>query len=105
MLLSFSMLYENYGIKLAHKSNSNKVITGFVLSIIVSIIMFTPFKLTETIIFDVRSVILSILGLFFGLVPTLITAVTVILIRIHLGVDCLYLGIAVISSASAIGLL
>jgi len=105
LLLSFSMLYEYYWIKLDHKSISSKIITGLVLSIIVSIIMFTPFKLTETIVFDVRSVLLSISGLFFGLVPTLITALTAILIRIYLGGDGMYMGIAVISSASAIGLL
>lgn len=105
ILLSFSMLYEYYWIKLNHKNVSSKIITGLVLSIIVSIIMFTPFKLTESIIFDVRSVLLSITGLFFGLVPTLITALTAIFIRIYLGGDGMYMGIAVISSASAIGLI
>ncbi|NMD00259.1 MAG: response regulator [Bacteroidales bacterium] len=104
ILLSFSMLYEYYWIKLETKSLKSKIITGMMLSLAVSIIMFTPFKLTETIVFDVRSVLLSIAGLFFGIIPTLMAVITSLLIRIHMGGDGVYMGIAVILSSSGIGL-
>lgn len=104
ILLSFSMLYEFYWIKLETKRLKSKVITGIMLSFAISIIMFTPFKLTETIVFDVRSVLLSISGLFFGIIPTVFAVVTSLLIRIHLGGEGIYMGIAVILSSSGIGL-
>jgi len=105
IVLSFSMLYEYYWIKLNQRTIKNEIITGLVISLAVSIIMFTPFKLTDTIVFDVRSVLLSISGLFFGFIPTFLAMLTSLAIRLHMGGDGVYMGIAVIFSSSAIGLL
>jgi len=105
ILLSFSMLYEYYWIKLPQRTLKNDIITGLVISIAVSIIMFTPFKLSETIVFDVRSILLSISGLFLGFIPTFLAMLTSLVIRLYMGGDGVYMGVAVIISSASIGLL
>ncbi|NSW46051.1 MAG: response regulator [Bacteroidales bacterium] len=105
ILLSFSMLYEYYWIKLNQRNLKNDIITGTVISIAVSIIMFTPFKFSETIVFDVRSILLSISGLFFGFIPTFLAMLTSLVIRLNMGGDGVYMGVAVIISSASIGML
>ncbi|HKI88597.1 MAG TPA: LytS/YhcK type 5TM receptor domain-containing protein, partial [Draconibacterium sp.] len=65
ILLASAMIYEYIWIK---NENSNKilpkVISGLILGGICVILMFTPWTLIPGILFDTRSVLLSITGLF-----------------------------------------
>ncbi|PKP18412.1 MAG: hypothetical protein CVU05_13555 [Bacteroidetes bacterium HGW-Bacteroidetes-21] len=106
ILLALSMLYENFWI------NSNepkkffvKLISGLVISCIGLVLMYTPWTLVPGIVFDTRSVLISITGLFFGTIPTLIVMITTGLFRIGIGGDGQWMGVAVILSSGAIGLL
>ena len=76
ILLAFSMLYEYVWIKdEKKKSFLAKLITGIVLGCIGIVIMRTPWILRPGIVFDTRSIMLSISGLFFGAVPTIIAII------------------------------
>ncbi len=106
ILLAFSMLHEEFWIKKKNtKTIMFKVITGFILGGIGIVIMLTPWTFAPGIIFDTRSVMLSISGLFFGAIPTIIAMVITGIFRYSNGGDGVWMGIAVILSSGIIGLL
>ena len=106
VLLAFAMLYENFWVKNENsKSIGAKIIMGFILSGIGVVLMFTPWTWTPGMIFDTRSVMISIAGLFFGTIPTIITMTITGIIRLLIGGDGKWMGIAVIISSGIIGLL
>lgn len=106
LLIAFSMLYQNVWIKNeASKSISAKILAGLVLSSIGIILMFTPWMMVPGITFDMRSVLLSVSGLFFGPIPTIIAMFTTGVVRLYIGGDGLNMGLAVILFSGSIGLL
>ncbi|MCF8391705.1 MAG: hypothetical protein K9H12_13485, partial [Bacteroidales bacterium] len=100
ILLAFAMLYENFWIKDDdYKSTGKKIIIGLILSGIGVVLMFTPWSWVPGIVFDTRSVMISISGLFFGTLPTIITMVITSAVRLMIGGDGQWMGIAVIISS------
>ena len=105
ILLAFSMIYDYWWIKNDEsRSLLNKILTGFVIGIIGIILMLTPWILIPGIVFDTRSVVLSVSGLFFGALPTLIAILITGIFRLTLGGDGVGMGIAVIVLSGAIGI-
>lgn len=106
ILLTFSMLYENMWLKKeSAKKLSNKLLAGVILGAIGIVLMFTPWKAAPGIVFDTRSILLSVSGLFFGGIPTICAVIITGTLRIIQGGDGLWMGLAVISSSGAIGVL
>ncbi|MDO9512894.1 MAG: LytS/YhcK type 5TM receptor domain-containing protein [Bacteroidales bacterium] len=106
ILLAFAMLYETFWIKNEDsKSLGVKILIGLILSGIGVVLMFTPWIWEQGIVFDTRSVMISISGLFFGPIPTIITMAITSIVRLIIGGDGQWMGIAVIISSGTIGLL
>ena len=82
-----------------------QVVTGTILGLIGAALILTPWMLTQGIIFDTRSVLLGISGLFFGLIPTLIAMLITGAFRLNMGGAGASMGIAVILTTGSIGLL
>ncbi|MDO9137989.1 MAG: ATP-binding protein, partial [Lutibacter sp.] len=82
-----------------------KIIVGLVLSCIGIILMSTPWMMVPGISFDMRSVLLSVAGLFFGPIPTVIAMLVTGLVRLSIGGAGLWMGLAVILLSGSIGLL
>lgn len=105
ILLAFSMIYDYWWIKNDESKNLlNKILTGFVIGVIGIVLMLTPWILVPGIVFDTRSVVLSVSGLFFGALPTLIAMLITGIFRLTLGGDGVWMGIAVIALSGAIGI-
>jgi PAS domain S-box-containing protein len=106
VLLAFAMLYENIWLKNeATKSFWTKIIAGLILGGIGVVLMFTPWTFVPGIVFDTRSVMLCVSGLFFGPIPTIITMIITGIVRVIIGGDGVWMGLAVILSSGTIGLL
>lgn len=106
ILLSFALLYDYFWISSTKKKSlTKKFFSGLIIGAITLILMLTPGVLSPGLVFDTRSVILSISGLFFGIIPTAIAVIIASLYRIFLGGDGVYMGTAVIITAGAIGVL
>jgi PAS domain S-box-containing protein len=106
ILLAFAMIYENFWIKDDdYKSTGKKILIGLILSGIGVVLMYTPWSWVPGIVFDTRSVMISISGLFFGPIPTIITMFLTSIVRLIIGGDGQWMGIAVIISSGTIGLL
>lgn len=106
VLLVFSMLYDYSWIKTeTPKSIFAKILIGLIIGLIGIILMLTPWTLIPGIVFDTRSIMLSVSGLFFGAVPTLIAILITGLYRFSMGGDGIWMGIAVIIISGSIGIL
>jgi PAS domain S-box-containing protein len=82
-----------------------KMITGILVGIIGVVLMLTPWELAPGLVFDTRSVLLGIAGLFFGPIPTIIAVVITGAFRLFMGGEGQWMGVAVIISSGGIGLL
>ncbi|WP_428623074.1 EAL domain-containing protein [Sedimenticola sp.] len=104
LLLALAVIYEVLGLtQLAHK-RWREVSTGLLVGVTGVVLMLTPWELAPGIFFDTRSVLLSLCGLFFGWVPTLIAALIIGSVRVLQGGDGMMTGIAVIVSMALVGL-
>jgi PAS domain S-box-containing protein len=82
-----------------------QILMGILYSFFVVIVMNNPLHFTEGVIFDCRSIILSITGLFGGPLPAVMAAITAASFRISQGGGGALMGVLVIISSSAIGVL
>jgi len=105
VLLAFAMLYENFWLR-NHKLKGiiSQTVAGLVLGIIGIVLMFTPWTLMPGVVFDVRSVMLAVSGVFFGPIPTLIAMVLAGCTRFFMGGDGMWMGIVTVVSSGAIGI-
>jgi signal transduction histidine kinase/CheY-like chemotaxis protein len=106
ILLAFSLVYDYWWNKNNEPKNIlNKILTGFVIALIGIVIMLTPWILIPGLVFDTRSVMLSVSGLFFGTLPTAIAIIITGIYRLSVGGDGVWMGLAVIVSSGITGLL
>ncbi len=77
--------------------------TGVLVAAFGTSVMLAPVPLAEGVVFDVRSVVLSVSGLFFGIVPTAIAVAVTSIVRWVQGGVGVPFGIAVIVASGALG--
>ena len=76
LLLIMSVAYETTNFIPSRFQRWTPWINGVVLSGICVVIMNFPFTLMPGLVYDTRSILISVTGLVFGLIPTLLTSVT-----------------------------
>lgn len=107
LLLAMIFIYE---LTTHHKSSgqflflNGKLPVGLALGITTIVIMLTPWIYQPGIVFDTRSVLLSIAGLFFGAIPTAIAMFMAAALRYYQGGTGVVTGILVIFSSGIIGI-
>jgi len=87
------------------KTITGQVLQGITFGLIAVVAMLNPFVLTAGIIFDGRSIVLSLCALFFGPVSGIIAGIMALVTRIIIGGGGTIMGVSVISSSVTIGLL
>ncbi|MGI2037985.1 LytS/YhcK type 5TM receptor domain-containing protein [Shewanella frigidimarina] len=104
LLLALVVIYDAIKLqKIAHKKYGN-ILSGIFIGMIAICVMNNPWELRPGIFFDTRWILLSLSGLFFGFIPTLIAAILAASFRIYQGGAGLYVGTLIIFISSAIGL-
>lgn len=98
-------IYSSFSIKDYLSNPLRKVFFGLGLSGVVMLLMSFPLQFEEGLIFDTRTVLLSLSGLFFGFIPTLIAVVVSSIHRITIGGFGTVIGVSTIFVSSGIGLL
>ncbi len=105
LLLAMSVAYEMIYFLPLRLRRFQSWITGFAFSVICFAIMNMPFTLQQGLFYDTRSVLISVTALLFGWIPTIMIVVTAIAFRLSVGGVGVYMGVAVILSSAAIGLI
>ncbi len=109
LLLAIVLLYtlvrqrRRYGLSRVSKWLSGSLL-GAILGGIGIAVMMSSWVYREGIIFDTRSVLLCISGLFFGTIPTLIAMLMTAAYRLYLGGSAAIMGISVIVASGMLGI-
>lgn len=106
LLITFSMIYDYFWARDDIKrSFAFKVVSGLFLGGLGIALILTPYTFQQGLVFDTRSVLLSISGLFLGPIPTIVAMIIVGGYRIMLGGYGIYMGLAVVLTSGTIGIL
>ncbi|MDD4922481.1 MAG: LytS/YhcK type 5TM receptor domain-containing protein, partial [Bacteroidales bacterium] len=106
ILLSFAMLYDYFWVREEESRHLfAKILAGLAVGGIGLVLMLTPWILVPGLVFDTRTILLSVSGLFLGAIPTIIAIVLLGLVRIFMGGDGMWMGLAVIVTSGIIGIL
>nr|WP_319490993.1 LytS/YhcK type 5TM receptor domain-containing protein [uncultured Desulfobacter sp.] len=105
LLVSLVLIYDIVVFRQTEeKAPSKQIPIGLILGLIGLAIMKNPWEFLPGIIFDTRSILLSLCGLFFGTVPTVAAIIMTGGFRLYLGGAGAWTGFAVIVTSGAVGL-
>lgn len=105
IVLSISLLYIIIFLSRLKKPRFFNIIFGVVLGLAGVFLMSNAVVTSPGIVFDTRSILVSVGGLFFGYVPTIIAVIIICIYRILLGGSGAITGILVTIMAAGVGLL
>lgn len=106
LLLAMCLVYDTVAVSTDSARLALKhVISGAILGVIGVAVMMNPLQWYPGIIYDTRSVLLCVSGLFFGPVATLVAMGITSAYRLHLGGSGALMGVSVIVASGGIGML
>lgn len=106
LLLLLVFLFDIFSVKWKYKSNKYlKAPLGIIIGLIGVIVMQTHWTLESGAIFDTRSILVSVSGLYFGPIPTIIAMIITSLFRLYQGGIGALTGILVIICTGSIGII
>ena len=108
LLLASSMIiviYNYSNTQVRQRVKRDDILAGLIIGAAGILLMMNSIEVVPGIVFDTRSILIGVTGLFFGLVPTLIASVIVGAYRIILGGDGTLMGVMVIAVSGVVGLL
>ena len=103
LLLVLSVIYQQTSQINDKNTKLKQIVNGILISLTCIAIMSIPFKLNEGVVFDTRSILISLTALLFGAIPTTITVVVASIFRIVQGGAGALPGVSVIISSALIG--
>jgi two-component system, cell cycle sensor histidine kinase and response regulator CckA len=104
LIVSLSILYSLIIRKWDYESGTNRITSGFLFGAVAIVGMMNPLVFSPGLIFDGRSIIISIAGLFGGWITALISALMSIAYRVWLGGPGAIMGVSVITCSALIGI-
>jgi signal transduction histidine kinase len=106
LLLAVAVVFDVVSVRVSlDRTHLQQAIAGLLLGVIGISIMLTPWQFAPGIFFDTRTVLLNIIGLFFGAIPTAAALAVMATWRILQGGPAAFTGIAGMVVAAALGLL
>lgn len=106
LLLAVAVVFDAVSLRVTFdRTRLQQAISGLLLGVIGISIMLTPWQFAPGIFFDTRTVLLNIVGLFFGAIPTLAALTVMIAWRIVQGGPAALTGIVGMIVAAGLGLL
>jgi PAS domain S-box-containing protein len=105
LLLTMALLYDLLAVRWRiGRASLRQVPAGIIIGIVGVIIMLASWKLQPGVIFDTRSILIGISGLYFGTLPTLLAMAVTAAFRASMGGSAAGMGVAVIVSSGTIGI-
>ena len=107
LLLALGLLYDTllFGKNYGEGLSVSQFLVGVFIGLIGIAVMMTRWELQPGVVFDTRSVLLSVTGLFFGAVPTIMAVFMTAVFRLYSGGMGMWTGVAVIVTSGGIGLM
>lgn len=105
LLLVLSFLYNVFFPNTFSKNKVHEVARGVMIGLLGVLLMMNTVSYTTGVVFDTRSILISVTGLFFGYIPTIIATVIISVYRFMLGGAGAFTGILVTVLSGSIGLI
>lgn len=108
LLLSLVLVFDVFALRWhvgQGKFSRYRLAAGLIIGAIGVVVMLTPWVLLPGLVFDTRSVLLSISGLFFGTVPTLIAMGVTGILRVFQGGPGVWPGVSTVVVTGSLGLI
>ena len=83
----------------------NSIVSGFIIGGLGIGLILASYKFSPGIVFDTRSVLMVVSGLFFGAVPTVVAMVLVSVFRLAQGGPAAWVGVSVVLTTGGLGML
>ncbi|HZW03365.1 MAG TPA: LytS/YhcK type 5TM receptor domain-containing protein, partial [Anaerolineaceae bacterium] len=103
LLLALWAIYGLFTLRSNLRAVWEKVLSGIAIGGLGIAVMISTIPFSPGVVFDTRSILLSISGLFFGLIPAAIAAILTAAFRIWQGGAGTTMGVLVILTSTAIG--
>ena len=104
LLVSISIISGFIDARMGRNSLQRRILQGILFAAAACVGMLKPMNLRPGLIFDGRSIVISLASLFFGTLAGTIAALPPLALRIWMGGSGMYMGILVILSSAATGL-
>ncbi len=104
LLITLGLIYDSLMLNRYWGRLHLKIIGGFLFGLIGIAVMKTPLEFMPGIIFDTRSILISVGGYFLGPIPAAIAMIMTSALRIYHGGTGMWTGVAVIITSGSIGL-
>lgn len=104
ILLSIVFLYTLTNYELNRNKRIKQISSGIVIGLVALFLMSNPLPFREGVVFDTRTILLSITGLFFGNITGVIAAVIAVAFRTYMGGTGMLVGILTIIFSTSIGI-
>jgi|GEM_PF-2072351 len=105
LLLALVIIFDTISEHSIRNALLSKIVSGLCLGCIALAIMFNPWVLEPGVVFDTRSILLSLTAMFFGFIPTIIATGLAFGFRLWQGGSGVYMGCSVIIASTMWGLL
>ncbi|MBC7235551.1 MAG: GAF domain-containing protein [Chloroflexi bacterium] len=104
LLLALGVLYDTVPLRVNLRMGGRRSLAGLGIGAAGIAIMLNPWHFGSGVVFDTRSILLSLSGLFFGPIPTLVAAAMTSAFRLYQGGAGAWVGTAVILTSSGLGI-
>ncbi|MGD9605004.1 MAG: LytS/YhcK type 5TM receptor domain-containing protein, partial [Bacilli bacterium] len=104
LLLALALIYDVTNFRTHEKNIFKRTILGIIIGSFCLLIMMNTYSLGTGLIYDTRSVLISITGVFFGAYTTIIASLFALIYRIVIGGSGIYAGSLTIIFSAAIGI-
>ncbi|MBN2253720.1 MAG: PAS domain S-box protein [Kosmotogaceae bacterium] len=106
LLITLVVVYSAFYTKsIPSRLVSRQIISGLLLGLVTLAVMMNSWQLSPGVVFDTRTVVLGLVGLFFGFLPSAIAASMAVVLRLAMGGEGALPGIGTILSSVSVGLL
>lgn len=105
LLITLAVIYDALSLDTIKNKAVCEIITGFFVGLLGLIVMNTSWELTPGVLFDTRWILISLCGLFFGMLPTLIATIVMVSFRVYIGGEGAFIGSLIVIVPGFIGCL
>ena len=105
LLIALGVIYDALNLESIKNKMGRDLISGMFVGLLGLAVMNTSWEMAPGVFFDTRWVLISLCGLFFGLVPTLIAAAMMVSLRINIGGAGMLVGSLVVIIPGCLGYL
>ena len=103
LMLTLCVIYDTFNLYSIKNKTQRDLVIGILFGVFSIAVMLTPWSLEPGVFFDTRSVLLSLCGLYFGFIPTLVAVLIAGIFRVYQGGTGGIVGTVVIIVTATIG--